>query len=159
MNWKRIFTACFLGILAAVVFHPAAVAEDKAPRRLESITWSPTDHKLTWVISSGSRDTSGKYKPLKSQTYNIDMSAATMNFNGEGRRFSRDEAKNVQVLMDLISKYAVESTLWWDQGQGVPLGKEDKGDTEVSQPRQPARPRTPAQRPAEIIKISTGEKL
>ena len=159
MNWKRLSAACIVGIMAAVVFQAAAVAEDKTPRRLESITWSPTDHKLTWVISSGSKDTAGKYKPLKSQTYNIDMSAATMTLNGEGRRFSRDEAKNVQVLMDLISKYAVESTLWWDQGQGVPLGKEDKGDTEVSQPRpQPARPRIPAQRPAEIIKISA-EKL
>jgi len=131
-------------------------AEDKTPRRLESITWSPIDHKLTWVISTGVKDAAGKYKPAKSQTYNIDMSAATMMLNGEGRRFSRDEAKNVQMLMDLVSKYAVESTIWWDQGQGTPLGKEDKSETEVNQPRPaPVRPVIPPRRPAAIIKIST----
>jgi len=128
-------------------------AEDKPPRRLESITWSPSDHKLSWVISSGTKDTAGKFKPVKSQTYNIDMSAATMTLNGEGRRFSRDEAKNVQVLMDLVSKYAVESTVWWDQGQGTPLGKENKNETDVNQqqPRR-TRPVTPPRRPADLVK-------
>ncbi len=128
-------------------------AEEKSPRRLESVTWSPSDHKLSWVISSGTKDTAGKYKPVKSQTYNIDMSAATMTLNGEGRRFSRDEAKNVQVLMDLVSKYAVESTVWWDQGQGTPLGKENKNETDVNQqqPRR-TRPVVPPRRPADLVK-------
>ena len=130
-------------------------AEDKTPRRLESITWSPSDHKLSWVISSGTKDTAGKYKPVKSQTYNIDMSAATMTLNGEGRRFSRDEAKNVHVLMDLVSKYAVESTVWWDQGQGTPLGKENKNETDVNQRQPPrTRPAVPPRRPAELVKTS-----
>jgi hypothetical protein len=142
--------------LAGMLAVGAWAAEDKTPRRLESVTWSPTEHKLTWVISTGARDTAGKYKPARSQTYYIDMSAATMTLNNEGRRFSRDEAKNVQMLMDLISKYAVESTIWWDQGQGTPLGKDDKGDTEVNQPRSsPPRPVIPPRRPAEVIKIST----
>jgi len=128
-------------------------AEDRTPRRLESITWNPSDHKLTWVISSGTKDSAGKYKPVKSQTYNIDMSAATMTLNGEGRRFGRDEAKNVQVLMDLVSKYAVESTVWWDQGQGTPLGKENKNETDVNdrQPRR-TRPAIPPRRPADLVK-------
>ena len=128
-------------------------AEEKSPRRLESVTWSPSDHKLSWVISSGTKDSAGKYKPVKSQTYNIDMSAATMTLNGEGRRFSRDEAKNVQVLMDLVSKYAVESTVWWDQGQGTPLGKENKNETDVNQqqPRR-TRPAIPPRRPADLVK-------
>jgi len=128
-------------------------AEDKTPRRLESITWNPSDHKLTWVISSGAKDSAGKYKPVKSQIYAIDMSAATMTLNGEGRRFSRDEAKNVQVLMDLVSKYAVESTVWWDQGQGTPLGKENKNETDVNQQQPPrTRPAIPPRRPAELVK-------
>jgi hypothetical protein len=132
------------------------VAQEKAPRRLESVTWHPSEHKLTWVISTGVRDSSGKYKPAKSQTYHIDMSAATMTLNGEGRRFSRDEAKNVQMLMDLVSKYAVESTIWWDQGQGTPLDKDGKGETEVNQPRSsPPRPVIPPRRQAGIVKIST----
>jgi len=128
-------------------------AEDKTPRRLESITWNPSDHKLSWVISSGTKDSVGKYKPVKSQTYNIDMSAATMTLNGEGRRFSRDEAKNVQVLMDLVSKYAVESTVWWDQGQGTPLGKENKNETDVNdRPPPRTRPAIPPRRPADLVR-------
>ncbi|MDP2996949.1 MAG: hypothetical protein Q8N47_05630 [Bryobacterales bacterium] len=149
MTSTRILGVMALLAAGAVVYG----AEAKSPRRLESITWSPSDHKLSWVISSGTKDTAGKYKPVKSQTYNIDMSAATMTLNGEGRRFSRDEAKNVQVLMDLVSKYAVESTVWWDQGQGTPLGKENKNETDVNQqqPRR-TRPAIPPRRPADLVK-------
>jgi len=157
MRLKLVTITRILGavaLMAACTVMPGA--DEKTPRRLESVTWSPSDHKLTWVISTGAKDTAGKYKPAKSQTYNIDMSAATMTLNGEGRRFSRDEAKNVQVLMDLVSKYAVESTIWWDQGQGTPLGKENKSDTEVNDRQQErSKPATPRQRPAELIKIST----
>lgn len=155
MNYTCLNSIRIFGF-AAILAMGAWAAEEKTPRRLESVTWNPADHKLTWVISTGSRDAAGKYKPVKSQTYNIDMSAATMMLNGEGRRFSRDEAKNVQMLMDLVSKYAVESTIWWDQGQGAPLGKDDKGETEVNRPRSaPPRPVIPPRRPAEVIKIST----
>ncbi len=144
-------TIAGLFLLAAM-----AGAEDKTTRRLESVTWVPGEHRLTWVISAGTRDKTGKYKPGKSTTYLIDMSAATMTLNGEGRRFSRDEAKNVHALMDLISKYAVESTIWWDQGQGTPLGKEDKSDTEVNDRNTPRpKPAIPARRPAALVKIST----
>ncbi len=149
-------TACRV-ISGVLLLAAVAGAEDKTARRLESVTWNPSEHRLTWVISNGTKDNAGKYKPGKSTTYFIDMSAATMTLNGEGRRFSREEAKNVHVLMDLISKYAVESTIWWDQGQGTPLGKDGKGDTEVNDRRSPERPRpaAPARRPAEIVKIST----
>lgn len=148
------FTRIFGVTLLAVFGGGVAGAQDKTPRRLESVVWSPSDHKLTWVISTGTKDTAGKYKPVKSQTYNIDMSAATMTFNGEGRRFSRDEAKNVHVLMDLISKYAVESTIWWDQGQGTPIGKDDKGDTDVNTPRERPKPAPPQRRPSELVKTA-----
>ncbi len=150
LTFTRILGVTLVAVCGAV----AASAQDKTPRRLESVAWSPSDHKLTWVISTGTKDAAGKYKPVKSQTYNINMSAATMTFNGEGRRFSRDEAKNVHVLMDLISKYAVESTIWWDQGQGTPVGKDDKGDTDVNSPRERPKPATPQRRPSELVKTA-----
>lgn len=90
------------------------------PRRLESINWNPVKNELTWVVSKGDL-TGGNYKPLATDNYLINMSDATMTYNGETRRFSKQEAENVGVLMDLLSKYAVDSTVWWDQGQGEPV--------------------------------------
>ncbi|MBI4875988.1 MAG: hypothetical protein HY822_15235 [Acidobacteria bacterium] len=159
MRLTRLNLTRILGLLALSMAGTwTAGAQDKTPRRLESVNWSPSDHKLTWVISNGVKDAAGKYKAVKSQTYLIDMSAATMTFNGEGRRFSRDEARNVQALMDLLAKYAVESTIWWDQGQGTPIGKEGKDETEVTTPRRPPKPVAPPKRPAGIVKVSTGSE-
>ncbi len=109
---------------------------DRSPRRLESVTWNSVKHELTWVISKGERDRqSGTYKPLSTQTYLINMDKATMTFNGETRGFSKQEAVNVLALLDIVAKYAIESTLWWDQGHGRRMDEKDKpaaGVTRVS---------------------------
>ncbi len=100
---------------------------DRSPRRLESVTWNSVKHELTWVISKGERDReSGAYKPLTTQTYLINIDKATMSFNGETRSFSKQEAVNVLALLDIIAKYAIESTLWWDQGHGRRVDEQDK---------------------------------
>jgi hypothetical protein len=41
-----------------------------------------------------------------------------MKLKGEGRTFSKDEAESVHMLVDLIARYAVESTVWWEEGLG-----------------------------------------
>lgn len=100
---------------------------DRSPRRLESVTWNSVKHELSWVISKGERDrNSGAYKPLSAQTYLINIDKATMTFNGETRGFSKQEAVNVLALLDIIAKYAIESTLWWDRGQGRRTDEQDK---------------------------------
>jgi hypothetical protein len=99
-------------------------AQDRGPRRLESVTWNSVEHKLTWVVSTGKPgDTQ---KPAETKTYKIDMDAAIMTFNEENRRFSSEEAASVHALMDLLSKYAVESTVWWEAGQGQRIDKNSK---------------------------------
>jgi hypothetical protein len=95
-------------------------SNSQTPRRLESVSWNPVKHELTWVVSRGQL-TGSDYKPLATENYLINMDDATMTYNGETRRFSRQEADNVTVLMDLLSKYAVDSTVWWDQGHGQPV--------------------------------------
>jgi hypothetical protein len=94
--------------------------DDQAPRRLETVTWNSVRHELTWLVSKGDQK-GASYKPTGTESYLINMDEATMTFNGEKRRFSREEAANVHVLMDVISKYAIDSTVWWDDGQGEPL--------------------------------------
>lgn len=109
---------------------------EESPRRLESVTWNSVTHELTWIISRGEKKEGASYKALGSQNYLINMDDATMSFSGEMRRFSREEATNVHVLMDLIAKYAIDSTIWWDDGQGDPVKGNGKGTKEPEEPRQ-----------------------
>jgi hypothetical protein len=105
---------------------------NKSARRLETITWNPVDHKLTWTVTKGTLD-SGKFQSKEKTTYEINMDSATMTLNGEGRRFSKREAVSVHALMDLVAKYAAESTMWWDAGHGDPVdgsGDQQKVDGE-----------------------------
>jgi len=94
-------------------------------RRLEAVTWNPVTDELTWVVSAGSKST-GAYRPGATDTYVIHLESATMRFKDKDRRFSEDEAEKVHLLMDIISRYAVESTIWWEAGQSEKL--DDKGD-------------------------------
>lgn len=114
-----------------------AFGEEHKARRLESVTWNPVKNELTWVVSSGEKPAQGEYRPDKQQTYVIDMDAATMMFNGETRRFSRQEAANVRSLMAAISTYAVESTVWWEQGHGQRVTGGERVST--SPPSPPSR--------------------
>jgi hypothetical protein len=89
-------------------------------RRLESITWNPVTQELTWVLSTGELNSNG-YSPTKKQSYVMRMDAATMSVQGEARHFDPEEADQVGKVMDLICRYALESTLWWEHGGGEKL--------------------------------------
>jgi hypothetical protein len=101
----------------------ARPVEAEAARKLESVTWNSVKHELTWVISTGGQGDGTLYQPNMSENYRISLDDATMSFQGETRRFSREEAANVHILMDLVAKYAADSTVWWDEGQGEPVNK------------------------------------
>jgi hypothetical protein len=94
-------------------------------RRLESITWNPVSSELSWIVSNWNPDQSMQ-QPISKDTYTMRVDAAVMQFGSERRRFDSDEAKNVRGVMDLIAVYAIESTVWWDQGLGdkVPEGSQ-----------------------------------
>ena len=118
-------------------------SQDARFRRLESITWDSVKHELKWEVSTGEKKENG-YQPRSSDRYAIDMDKATMTVNGERRRFSEDEASNVRTLMDFVSKYAVESTVWWESGEGDPV---DENGT----PTGPGKDK-PATRPLEKVR-------
>ncbi len=113
-------------------------AEAEPSRRLESVTWNSIRHELTWVISNGEKGDGTLYRPGASENYQISLDEATMSFSGETRRFSHEEASNVHVLMDLIAKYAVDSTVWWEDGQGEPAN-----GAKPKEQRTPAKPAPP----------------
>jgi hypothetical protein len=119
----------FYILSACLEFGLTGIAEgqqDKTARRVESVTWNPVEHKLTWTISEGVMNGGGKFEPKENATYEIKMDTALMSVQGEARRFSKAEAVSVHRLMDVISRYAAESTVWWEAGQGEPVDKDGK---------------------------------
>jgi hypothetical protein len=100
--------------------------------RLESVTWNPVRSEMTWLVSIW--DQADSERPLALERYAIHLDAAVMEFNGESRAFDPTEAKHVRVLMDMISTYSVQSTVWWDHGGGsepdgqvIPVPKDKDG--------------------------------
>jgi hypothetical protein len=130
-------TATLLAATLILASAGAAAAEEKKARRLDSVTWNPSTHKLVWVVTEGKVGTEGGFKGEQKTTYEINMSSATMTLNGEGRRFSKSEAVRVQQLMDIVTQYAAESTVWWEAGEGEPIDENGK----------PKRPRMDRSRP------------
>jgi hypothetical protein len=123
--------------------------DDTSPRRLESVTWNSVKHQLAWDVSKGAEQGTA-YHALGTDHYIIDMDRATMTYNGQTRRFSEDEASNVRKLMDVISKYAVESTVWWESGEGEPL---DSNGSPVG----PAKPKQEKQEKLKPGKVPTNQ--
>jgi hypothetical protein len=99
--------------------HPPA-KESLVLHKLESITWNPETAELSWVVSVWDGDSSSG-QPKAKESYTIHADTAIMNFHGEGRRFDSDEARQVRIVMDMITKYTIESTVWWAHGLGEKL--------------------------------------
>lgn len=149
----------FIG-LAGTAVGQEATEREKTARRLESVTWNPSEHKLTWTVSKGVLE-SGKFVGKDRTIYEIDMASAIMVLQGEERKFSKREAVSVHALMDLVAKYAAESTMWWDAGNGDPVnGDKQKVDDESDKdepsfvPERPGRPT----RTEKSIPISTEKR-
>jgi hypothetical protein len=90
---------------------------DKAEvRRLESVTWNPVRSELMWIVSVWDVAVSID-KPAGQERYVIHLDGALMEFEGEARRLDHDAARQLRAVMDLISSYAVASTMWWSAGE------------------------------------------
>jgi hypothetical protein len=124
-KWSLIALLCTVPVLAQGPGQPEELQKQSGQvrRRLESLNWNPVTGKLTWTVSNGTKDSTGGYVPNHEPLlYEIDLSQATMSHNGSERRFSKEEAANVMTVMALISKYAQDSTVWWEAGKGEPVG-------------------------------------
>jgi len=111
-------------------------------RRLESVTWDSVKHQLAWDVSKGEKK-GESYQPQSKDRYEINMDTATMTVNGETRRFSEEEASNVRTLMDFISRYALESTVWWENGEGDPVNGTSPARPERHSPQRTPQSPTP----------------
>jgi ABC-type oligopeptide transport system substrate-binding subunit len=102
------------------------------PGHLASVTWNPVTHELTWEVSKG-----GAGEPAGTEHYSISLDQATMTYGGKTRRFSQEEATNVRLVMDVIARYAADSTVWWEKGKGEPA---DGAEPKEQKPANPPKP-------------------
>ena len=121
---------------------PKQPAEPAVVHKLDTVVWNPASKELSWVVSVW--DLKGSLeKPLAKQNYTVRLDNATMNSNGETRSFDTEEARQVRLVMDMISAYAVGSTVWWERGMGQ---KEECPESDKEKDLKPA----PKSRPTSV---------
>lgn len=99
-------------------------------RRLEAVTWDPLQAQLIWVISVWDLE-SDMSKPAELERYTIHVNDGVMEKDGERRAFAIPK-DDLNTLMDIISTYAMRSTVWWGHGAtpggpGAPGAPQDGG--------------------------------
>lgn len=109
-------------LLCAAALLPAQGNAPGAVKRLDSVTWDLKTHKLVWVVQTGT-EKDGSFVPAASAKYEISPKEAVMALGEEKRGFTREEASSLNDLLNVLSLYCAESTVWWDQGQGTPVNK------------------------------------
>lgn len=97
---------------------------------LGDVIWDPSELALRWKASLTSEDN----KNPNFKEYTIDFKKRSMGFGGEVRYFPSEEAvKMAAFLTGVLTKYTLESTLWWESGFGTKTPEE---------PAKPARPKS-----------------
>lgn len=91
-------------------------------KRLGSVTWDLSGHKLVWTVQKGSM-VNGEFVPTSEEKYAISPDQARMMVDGETRGFDGQEALSLHKLLDVLSLYCAESVVWRDQGRGTPGGR------------------------------------
>jgi hypothetical protein len=96
--------------------------EEATPaKRVASVSWNTESGKLEWVVQSGFIRNEDFVPSGEETRYEITPEEAMMAFQGQQRGFTDQEAAWLQGLLHVLTVYCAESTVWWDQGQGVPL--------------------------------------
>jgi len=111
-------------------------------KRLESVTWDLTSHKLIWTVQTGEAGSDGEFVAKTTERYEIIPDKAMMAVKEEKRGFTEQEAASLHKLLDTLSLYCVESVVWWERGEGDPVDANGKPlnkrrDTPRVNPRRP----------------------
>jgi hypothetical protein len=147
-------TVCSLMLLTFGAQAQIKAKADTSPkpdelRRLESVTWDLKTHTLRWTVQKGT-EVNGDFVPSSSERYEITPDQALMTAGGEKRGFETDEAVLLHRLLDAISMYCAQSVVWWEHGEGTPVGDGPK----LEEPMKPAAPEEkPAAKPTDTKPI------
>jgi hypothetical protein len=105
---------------------PAQAGNSTIVKKLETVTWNPATAELSWVLSVWD-PTFSQDQPKEQETYTIHVDSAIMNSQDEGRQFDNEKALRMEVLMDIVSSYIIDSTAWWARGSKESDQKQNYG--------------------------------
>jgi hypothetical protein len=120
-------------------------------KRLASVTWDLSTHKLVWLVEKGSV-VDGAFVPSSKVKYEVSPDEAFMAFAGEKRALGEDEASSLHQLLNVLSLYCVESVVWWDRGSAD--NPADPAPGLVTKPAQPPPSKTPAVPDGKVVKVN-----
>jgi hypothetical protein len=130
-----------IGNLTAADGQADRLQQDTPAKRVSSINWNTQTGKLEWVVQSGVEH-DGQFVPTSQEDhYEITPEQARMAAQGQQRGFTTEEAEWLGNVLHILTIYCAESTVWWEQGQGIPLDSHGK----PLNPEQPSKP--PAAQP------------
>lgn len=129
--------------------HSGTKAPAAIMRRLEAVTWDPLQSELIWCVSVWDLE-SDMTEPDSLERYVIHVNQGVMESNGE-RRPVDVPGEDLHALMNIISAYAMRSTVWWRRAGApgdpatpgeVPDGKnggkdKPKGNDQDNKPKLP----------------------
>jgi hypothetical protein len=136
---------------------PSQDAKTENVKRLVSVTWDLATHKLIWMVEEGTI-VDGGFVASSGVKYAVSPDEATMMFGEEKRSFGAEEASNLHLLLNVLSRYCVDSVVWWEQGPGGPTSPQQSPQqspqpgpaTKPEQPVQPKEPIVPAGKPVKV---------
>lgn len=106
--------------LVALLLSCAAVCCAQEPKteevkRLASVTWDLSTHKLIWTVEKGTV-AEGEFVPKTKVQYEVSPDDGFMAYAGEKRPIAGEEGEALHHLLNVLSLYCVESVVWWNRG-------------------------------------------
>ena len=144
----------FALLLSCAALCVAQESKTENAKRLVSVTWDLATHKLVWMVDQGTL-VDGEFVPSSEVKYEVSPDDAFMAFAGEKRSFGAEEAANLHLLLDLLSRYCVDSVVWWDRGEASPTAPAPGPVTKPEQPAQPKPPIAPTGKPVKVAQPKT----
>jgi hypothetical protein len=126
-------------------------------KRLESVTWDLSTHKLVWLVGKGTV-VDGEFVTSSQVKYEVSPDEFFMTVAGEKRAVREDEAVALHQLLDTLSLYCVGNVVRWDKGdKNEPDSPVTQSPGVVTKPEKPAQPKSPAAPDGKPVKVGDQE--
>jgi hypothetical protein len=130
-------------------------------RRLESVTWSPMQLEVRWLVSVW--DLSNPEQPRDLERYVIHLDSKVMELNGKAHNL-QDAGQDLSGILDLIGANTMRATAWWRNVENAepdaqPNVAPDGSGAKDDKSKEPAKKDLPQLKPIGNWKIAQNELL
>ena len=140
-------------------------------RRLESVTWSPMQLEVRWLVSVW--DLANPEQPRDLERYVVHLDSKVMELNGKARDL-QDAGQDLSGILDLIGANTMRATAWWRNVENAapdaqpngaqpnttqPNAAPDGSGSKDDKSKEPAKKDLPQLKPIGNWKIAQNEQL